>query len=345
MAGVLLKQKITWRNFKLDKLISFIYELWYKDREYFNLIAEYHKGGGYHLILTIYNEEIAKQEVEKIKHLIKDKIVVEIGAGIGLLAIEMAKHAKKVYAFELDPAWTWIFVKKYLYKKPKNLYFIFGDAREFADKIKPDIAVVYTGSGLNYFTEIAKSYTDKIILNGKLIKTEKQEITKPIRFKEDELFDKVFPLLKRTHRISKDYKVEWHKRIQGFEVDVYITWKSRWYYYEENDQGKIRKRSKYHLKSMILELKENDLPKVLDQAIKRRHLALFTYAVVNIPPDTLFTWLWKYYRKLGEQLLEKKIGLICFDKLGNPSMLLKSEENINLALDKWFKKKVTNLDK
>ena len=165
------KHKITWKNFKLHDYISFIYNLWYEDSEYFNLIARYHGeiGGGYQLILTIYNETRAKEEVEKIKHLIKDKVVVEIGAGIGLLSLEMAKYAKKVYAFEVDPAWTWVFVKKHLYKKPRNLFFIFGDAREFTDKIKPDIAVIYTESGIKHFLEIAKKFTNKIILNGKLL--------------------------------------------------------------------------------------------------------------------------------------------------------------------------------
>jgi len=165
------KHKITWRSFNLHDYISFIYNLWYEDSEYFDLIANYHRefGGGYQLILTIYNEEVAKREVEKIKDLIKDKVVVEIGAGIGLLSLEMAKHAEKVYAFEVDPAWSWVFVKKHLYKKPRNLFFIFGDAREFTDKIKPDIAVIYTESGLKYFLNIARKFTNKIILNGKLL--------------------------------------------------------------------------------------------------------------------------------------------------------------------------------
>jgi len=153
-------------------LVGFVYELAHSDAGFRRLIEKYH--GKYHenkymLVLTIYNEEIAKEEVEKIRDKIEGKVVVEIGAGIGLLALEMAKYAKKVYAFELDPAWSWIFVKKYLYHKPDNLFFIFGDAREFTDKIKPDIVVIYTCSAFKYFLQIAREFSPKIILNGKLL--------------------------------------------------------------------------------------------------------------------------------------------------------------------------------
>ena len=47
------------------------------------------------------------------------------------------------------------------------------------------------------------------------------------RFKEDELFDRVFPILKRYHKIPKNHKVEFHKYLRGFEIDVYVTWRSR----------------------------------------------------------------------------------------------------------------------
>ena len=153
-------------------LVGFVYELAHSDAGFRRLIEKYH--GKYHenkymLVLTIYNEEIAKEEVESFRKHIEGKIVVEIGAGIGLLALEMAKYAKKVYAFELDPAWSWIFVRKYLYNKPSNLFFVFGDAEEFADKIKPDIVIVYTCSAIPYFLKIARKFSNKIILNGKLL--------------------------------------------------------------------------------------------------------------------------------------------------------------------------------
>ena len=38
--------------------------------------------------------------IEYIKHLVKGKVVYEIGAGEGILASEIAKHAKKVVAIE-----------------------------------------------------------------------------------------------------------------------------------------------------------------------------------------------------------------------------------------------------
>jgi len=214
-----------------------------------------------------------------------------------------------------------------------------------------------------------------------------------LRFKEDKLFEKVFPLLKRTHRIPKNHKIEFHKRLRGYEIDVYVTCKSSsinlYKKIEDADgtnlspneklildtldkygatilrelveatslprkivqkslrtlleKGLIEKKplslSFIPVKSMIIELKEIDMPKLIEQVVKRRHLALFAYAVINIPPVKLFPWLIKYHLDLAQQLVDHKIGLISFDKDGSPVLLLRSDENLQWALDKFFKNK------
>lgn len=162
-------------------MIDEIYEEWHSSESFRNLVEEYHKDGKYLLIITILDEKDACEEVAKFCPYIKDKVVVEIGAGVGFLALEMAKHAKEVYAFELDPAWSWDFVKTHLYKKPKNMNFVFGDARNFTEKMKADVVVIYTGSDIDEFIRIARSFDPKVvILNGKNLKLVRDEV-RPFR--------------------------------------------------------------------------------------------------------------------------------------------------------------------
>ena len=90
---------------------------------------------------------------------------------------------------------------------------------------------------------------------------------------------------------------------------------------------------------MIVELKETDMPKLVDQVVKRRDLALFAYAVINIPVDKLFRWLIQYHLDLAEKLVRKNIGLISFNRNNKPVLLLKSDMNTNWILDNFIKRK------
>jgi SAM-dependent methyltransferase len=98
------------------------------------------------LILTNYDDEHANLVVEYLRERIEGKVVVEIGAGIGLLACHLAYVARKVYAIEVDPAWTSCFLAALYAKKPPNLTFIFGKAEE-APPICADVALFCTHSG------------------------------------------------------------------------------------------------------------------------------------------------------------------------------------------------------
>ena len=97
-------------------------------------------------ILTVYDDERAALLAERLRDRIQGKIVVEIGAGLGLLACHMAEHAKRVFAIEANPAWTHAYLMFLYHKKPKNVSFLFGSADEFRGDIRADVAIFCTHS-------------------------------------------------------------------------------------------------------------------------------------------------------------------------------------------------------
>lgn len=98
-------------------------------------------------ILTIFEPERAEQVAAWLCPRIHGKTVVEIGAGIGLLAMALAVDcAARVYAIEAQPSWTWVYVQHLHAKKPKNLTFIFAAADEMAGQIRADVALFLTQS-------------------------------------------------------------------------------------------------------------------------------------------------------------------------------------------------------
>ncbi len=126
---------------------------------------QYHDSHGVNslLILTIDNYYTALMEIEKFWPRIKGKVVVEIGAGVGMLAIQMAKFAKQVYAIEADPAWSWVFTQFLYGVKPPNLTYIFGAAQSMVGLIQADVAVVYTRSDIPGMLELAGEFASEVI--------------------------------------------------------------------------------------------------------------------------------------------------------------------------------------
>jgi len=119
-------------------------------------------------ILTIYDWETAKREAERLKPIVEGKKVVEIGAGVGLLAACMAEHASLVVAVELDPAWARIYLKHIyptvLAKRLPLLYFA-GDARHLEALGKVfDVAVIYTYSTEEQLKQLAEKIARKVII-------------------------------------------------------------------------------------------------------------------------------------------------------------------------------------
>lgn len=99
-------------------------------------------------VLTVFDDETAGLIAEHLAPRIEGKTVVEVGGGIGLLALHLGQYAKRVYCIEANPAWSWAFVGCLYAGKPKNVSFLFGSADEFAGLIKADVALFCTHSDL-----------------------------------------------------------------------------------------------------------------------------------------------------------------------------------------------------
>jgi tRNA G37 N-methylase Trm5 len=115
------------------------------------------------LVLTQYSPKVAQETTRLLSDDIKDKVVIEVGAGVGFLAIEMAKIAKQVYAIEVDCAWSWIFTHSLYDHKPPNLTWIFGTAESMVGILKGDIVVICTHSGQKEMRHIADKFAPKVI--------------------------------------------------------------------------------------------------------------------------------------------------------------------------------------
>lgn len=149
----------------VEKAIEMIYSV-ADDPQYAELVNRYHNRHNITSLLIL--KRFEGRDISVISYLLadrlKNKTVVEIGAGVGLLSFELAKYAKKVYAVEADPAWNWVFVK-FLYKeKPLNLTWIFGAAEQISDLIKADIAIISSNSGLDEMKTVAKKMAKETII-------------------------------------------------------------------------------------------------------------------------------------------------------------------------------------
>lgn len=145
----------------LSDEIEGVYETLEGDEE----CQQYHHRHGTEsmLVLTQYRRERAALIAESIREQIAGKRVVEIGAGVGILAIELARYAKSVVAIDVDPAWSWIFTT-YLYReKPPNLTWVFGTAESIAEWLRADVAVVVTHSGKQAMYGIAEKIAPVVL--------------------------------------------------------------------------------------------------------------------------------------------------------------------------------------
>ncbi len=84
--------------------------------------------------------------VDRIRDQITGKVVIELGAGIGVMATALAGLARHVYALEADPMWSWVFARHLYQSKPTNLTYILDRAENLVDIIKADVAICLTGS-------------------------------------------------------------------------------------------------------------------------------------------------------------------------------------------------------
>lgn len=138
-------------------------------------IEAYHERHGTQsaCILTNYDDEHADLVAEWLAPRVTGKVVVEIGAGIGLLACHVAQDARRVYAIEVDPAWSSVFIAFLYRQKPANLTFIFGKAEE-APPIAADVAIFCTHSGRESMYRAATLFAPEVIdVYAELLKDDK----------------------------------------------------------------------------------------------------------------------------------------------------------------------------
>ena len=122
-------------------------------------------------VLTITRDEDAHLIAEHLAPRIEGKTVVEIGGGIGLLALHMGLVAKRVYCIEANPMWSWTFAGTLLHQKPRNVSFLFGAADEFIGAVKGDIAVYCTHSDVKGIGLVAAQFAPVVIdVYGEVIK-------------------------------------------------------------------------------------------------------------------------------------------------------------------------------
>jgi len=124
-------------------------------------------------VLTVTDDEIAQMIAQHLAPRIEGKTVVEIGGGIGLLALYLGDIAKRVYCIEANPMWTSVFVAGLLKFKQKNVSFLFGAADEFIGGIKGDVAVICTHSDVSGMKLIAAQFAPEVIdIYGELISSD-----------------------------------------------------------------------------------------------------------------------------------------------------------------------------
>jgi hypothetical protein len=114
-------------------------------------------------VLTVTDDVTADLIASSLEDRIRGKVVVEIGGGIGLLAMHMGLVAKRVFCIEANPIWASSFVAVLLEHKPKNVSFLFGAAEEFAGLIKADVAIFCTHSGVDSMRKAASLFAPEVI--------------------------------------------------------------------------------------------------------------------------------------------------------------------------------------
>jgi hypothetical protein len=121
--------------------------------------------------LTVTDFETAVLITEHLAPRIEGKTVIEIGGGIGMLAVAMGAVAKRVYCIEANPFWSMAFSQFLPDKKPRNVSFLCGVADEFVGRIRGDVAAVCTHSDVAGMKLVGAQFAREVIdVYGEMIK-------------------------------------------------------------------------------------------------------------------------------------------------------------------------------
>ena len=113
--------------------------------------------------LTIRDDEIAHLTASYMHDRIAGKTVVEIGGGLGLLALHLGFSAQRVFCIEANPIWAATFTETLLQHKPKNVSYLFGSADEFIGHIRGNVAIFCSHSGISDLTRLARQFAPTVI--------------------------------------------------------------------------------------------------------------------------------------------------------------------------------------
>lgn len=113
--------------------------------------------------LTVMDDEVAGLLAERLAPRIRGRTIVEVGGGIGMLSLHMARIAKQVFCIEANPMWSMTFATYLLERKPRNCSFLFGDAHEFADFLHADVAIFCTHSAVDDLHRIGSLFAPSTI--------------------------------------------------------------------------------------------------------------------------------------------------------------------------------------
>jgi hypothetical protein len=114
-------------------------------------------------ILTLTDDEKAALVASHLAERVRGKTVVELGGGIGLLALHLSPVAKRVIVIEANPVWTEVFVALLYRMKPKNVTWVFGVADEVATMVRGDVALYCTHSDHDGMRAVASRLAPEVI--------------------------------------------------------------------------------------------------------------------------------------------------------------------------------------
>lgn len=148
-----------------DETLGPVLDMMYESMDGNEVAMDYSRRHGIEsaMILTVKDDEMADLVAEFLADQVRGKTVVEIGAGIGLLALHLSQYAKRIYAIEANPSWTSTFLACLYAHKPKHVSWLFGSADEFAGGIRGDVALFCTHSDHAGMKRAASLFAPEVI--------------------------------------------------------------------------------------------------------------------------------------------------------------------------------------
>ena len=134
-------------------------------------------------------------------------------------------------------------------------------------------------------------------------------------YNEDELLSRVLELLLRIHQINKSRikAIHLHKHINGIEFDAIIEYTT----------------TKNQYRTIAVELKETDVPKLIKQLEVREQYVNYIYGIVDVAPEFA---LKQIIDSLKLKFFIERAGLICFYRK-EPILLFRSKYKNTNKLD------------